>query len=241
MKVIKYKKDFDYSYTLGAFPTLELLKNKSEFLINIYIHSSFNNEEYLKNVSEILKNSSNKIVYDDKVFTRLSDKENVFVIGVFDKYKMELNPSSHHVLLDNPSNMGNLGTNIRSALGFGFKNIAIVLPSADIFDPKTIRASMGSIFSVNIETFTSLEEYKAKYKGHTIYSFMLNAKNSLQNFEFKDTLSTLAFGNEARGLPASYLDENSIIITHSHDIDSLNVTNALTIGLYEFNKQIMLK
>ena len=64
---------------------------------------------------------------------------------------------------------------------------------------------------------------------------------SFQNFEFKDTLSTLAFGNEARGLPASYLDENSIIITHSHDIDSLNVTNALTIGLYEFNKQIMLK
>ena len=113
MKVIKYKKDFDYSYTLGAFPTLELLKNKSEFLINIYIHSSFNNEEYLKNVREILKNSGNKIVFDDKVFTRLSDKENVFVIGVFDKYKMELNPSSHHVLLDNPSNMGNLGTNIR--------------------------------------------------------------------------------------------------------------------------------
>lgn len=240
MKFQKYKKDSSYSYTLGAFPTIELIKFKKDQVINIYFHSSFSNEEIRKTIFDLLKNNEDKIILnDDKIFSKLSDKENVYVIGIFNKYDMKLDYSSHHVLLDNPSNTGNLGTIIRSCLGFNIKNIAIIKPSVDIFDIKTIRASMGSIFSVNITLFNSLEEYKNEFSNHKIYSFMLQTNNLLQDFEFdKNTCSTLAFGNEAHGLDQKYLKETPIKIKHSTNIDSLNITNAATIALYEFNKQV---
>ena len=98
---------------------------------------------------------------------------------------------------------------------------------------------MGSIFSVNITLFNSLEEYKNEFSNHKIYSFMLQTNNLLQDFEFdKNTCSTLAFGNEAHGLDQKYLKETPIKIKHSTNIDSLNITNAATIALYEFNKQV---
>lgn len=234
MEIKKYKKEFDYSYTLGAFPTIELLKNHKEDVIDVYVHSSFNNIEVKQLILKLLNKN---YIKNDKLIDKLSPKENCYVIGIFKKYSNELNSNEHHLLLDNPSNMGNLGTIIRSSLGFDIKNIAIIKPGVDYFDPKCIRASMGSIFSINIEYFSSLEEYKKKYCNHTIYAFMLQSKNELQKHTFKKTLSTLAFGNEATGLDKKYLDENSIIIKHSNKIDSLNITNAVSIVLYEFNRQ----
>src|SRR5574344_88355 len=234
MEIKIYKKDLDYSYSLGAFPTLELLNKHTNDVIDIYVHSSFQNKEVK---DKILKKLNREFKTNDKLIEKLSPKENCYIVGVFKKYKDTLDKNSDHLLLDNPSNMGNLGTIIRSSLGFGIKNIAIIKPGVDYFDPKTIRASMGSIFNVNIAYFNSLEEYKKEFNEHTIYAFMLKATNTLQNFKFKKGLSTLAFGNEATGLNDSYLDNNSIIIKHSHEIDSLNITNAVSIALYEFNRQ----
>lgn len=57
----------------------------------------------------------------------------------------------NHVVLVNPSNAGNLGTIIRSCIGFGVEDIAIILPAVDLFDPKTIRASMGAKAKIRIE------------------------------------------------------------------------------------------
>ena len=234
MEIKSYKKDFEYSYTLGAFPTIELLKNHNKDVIDVYIHTSFDNKEVKEMILKLLNKPYLK---NDKLINKLSPKENCYIIGIFKKYNDELNKDENHLLLDNPSNMGNLGTIIRSSLGFGIKNIAIIKPGVDHFDPKCVRASMGSIFSVNIEYFSSVDSYKSKYENHTLYAFMLKATNDLQTFKFKKGLSTLAFGNEATGLPDSYLDENSIIIKHSKDIDSLNITNAVSIALYEFNRQ----
>ena len=241
MEFSKYKKIYDYSYTLGAFPTLELINNKTENVLKILIHSSFKNEEVLNNIFIKLPKEKVEITSSNKIFNILSDKENVFIIGFFKKYHTNLDNNDDHILLDNPSNMGNLGTMIRSSLGFNIKNIAIITPGVDYFDPKVIRSSMGSIFSINIEYFNSLKEYKEKYKNHIIYSFMLQTDKYLDNYKFnfkKDLYSTLAFGNEATGLNYDlYKNENPIKINISSKIDSLNITNALTIATYEFDKQ----
>jgi len=234
MEIKNYKKEFEYSYSLGAFPTLELLKTHKNDVIDIYMHSSFSNEEVKEKITSAL---GKKYIVNDKIINKLSPKENCYIVGVFKKYKDEISSLEDHLLLDNPSNMGNLGTIIRSSLGFGIKNIAIIKPGVDYFDPKAIRASMGSIFNVKIEFFNSLEEYKEKFNKHTIYSFILQTDNYLHSFKFKKGLSTLAFGNEATGLPEKYRDSNSIKIAHSNEIDSLNITNAVSIALYEFNKQ----
>ena len=236
MEIKVYKKDFEYSYSLGAFPTMELIKNRPNDVIKVLIHSSFENEKVLKEIKSLVNPSI--IFISDKTVEKLSEKGNCFVIGVFKKYVTTLDLNKDHLLLDNPSNMGNLGTIIRSSLGFGINNIAIIKPGVDIYDPKVVRSSMGSIFSCNIEYFNSIDDYKNKYNNHTIYAFMLKAKKSLRDSSFDKAPLTLAFGNEATGLNDSYLDENSLIIKHSNKIDSLNITNAVSIALYEYSEKM---
>lgn len=236
MEIKSYKKDSFYSYTLGAFPTIELLKNHPEHVIKIYIHSSFKNKEVIDMINSLRRNC--EVEFNDKMINKLSQKENCFVIGIFNKFRSSLDSTKDHVVLVNPSNMGNLGTIIRSSLGFGIKNIAIIRPGVDIFDPKVIRASMGAIFSLNIQYFSTYEDYCLSFKDHQKRTFMLQASTTLQNTKFdKNQLTSLVFGNESSGLDISLLDDNSIIIEHSNEIDSLNLPSSLAIALYEFKKQ----
>ncbi|MCF0117780.1 MAG: TrmH family RNA methyltransferase [Bacilli bacterium] len=216
---------------------MELLKYHSQDVERVLIHSSFNNEQVIMDIKKNLP-SFVRIEVNDKLINKLSDKGNCYVIGIFRKYKCTLSMNEHHLLLDNPSDMGNLGTIMRSSLGFGIKNIAIIRPGVDIFNPKAVRATMGALFAINVEYFDSFEDYKEKYGNHKFYSFMLQAKTSLQNAHFDEELTTLIFGNEATGLDKKYLSENSLIINHSHDIDSLNLPTAVGIALYEFKKQV---
>lgn len=235
MEIKTYKKDAFYSYTLGAFPTIELLKKHPEDALKVFIHSSFDNKDV---ISLIYQNKGTaEVSINDKIINKLSTKGNTFVVGVFKKYVSYLDKNKDHIVLVNPSDMGNLGTIIRSCLGFGIKDIAIIRPGVDVFDPKVVRASMGSIFSLNIAYFNTFEDYKNTFNNHKIRTFMLQAKKTLQETHFSnDELTSLVFGNESSGLPINMLDDNSIIIKHSDEIDSLNLPSSLAIALYEFNK-----
>ena len=236
MEIKTYKKDAEYSYTLGAFPTIELLKTRPEEVLEIYVHSTFTD---MKTIEELAKPHNIPVSVRDKQINKLSDKENCFVIGVLKKYKDELRADQSHVVLVNPSNMGNMGTIIRTAIGFGIKNLAIISPGVDVFHPKTIRASMGALFRINCQYFESFEEYERAYPEHEIFCFMLNAKRQLTVDNCpKPKLFSLVFGNEATGLDDSYLTKGtSIIIPQSEEVDSLNITIAAGVGMYLFTQQ----
>lgn len=237
MEIKTYKKDSFYSYTLGAFPTIEALKNHQQDILKIIIHSSFKNQEVLNLINSLRKNI--EITINDKLLDKLSNKENCYVAAVFKKYKMTINKNNHHLVLVNPMNMGNFGTIIRSALGFNFTDIVVIKPAIDIFDPKVLRAAMGSFFSCNIVYYDTFEQYEKDYPNHKKLPFMLQAKNTLQEATFNtDNKISLIFGNESSGLPLNFLNNNSIIIEHSNNIDSLNLPTAVGIALYEVNKQI---
>lgn len=228
----RYEKDMDYSYTLGIFPTIELLNRKSIAISKIIFSSEINKD--IENKIIELCNNKIEYIYDDKLIKKISDKENCYVIGIFNKYYSNLDLNEPHVVLVNPSNMGNVGTIIRTMLGFNYKNLAIITPSVDMFNPKVIRASMGSIFGVNIKLFSSFDEYKETYNKHKIYTFMTDGKLKLNEIE-KDNLVSLVFGNESSGLDESYKKYESVVINHSNEIDSLNLTIAIGISLYEFS------
>lgn len=233
MDIKPYKKDSEYSYTLGAFPTFELLKTHPEKVITVLVHSTFTDKE---GIHEICDPAGIPVEINDKVINKLSDKENCFVIGVFNKFSNKLDETKSHICLVNPGNMGNLGTIIRSGIGFGYKNLAIIAPGCDVFNPKAIRASMGAAFRMNIQYFESFEEYEKQFPDHDIYCFMLNAKRQLKlGDEHPKAKYTLVFGNEATGLPDEFLEKGtSVIIPQSDEVDSLNITIAAGVGMYVF-------
>lgn len=235
MEIKTYKKDAEYSYTLGAFPTIELLKTRPAEVLEVYVHSTFTD---IQTIEELTRPHGIPVLRQDKVINKLSDKENCFVVGILKKYQDTLQKDKSHIVLVNPSNMGNMGTIIRTAVGFGIKNLAIISPGVDVFHPKTIRASMGALFRINCQYFKSFEEYEAAYSNHEIFCFMLNAKRQLtvKNCP-KPELFSLVFGNEATGLDDSYLEKGtSIIIPQSEEVDSLNITIAAGVGMYLFTQ-----
>ena len=236
MKISKYKHNSDISYTLGITLTIELLKHKPDRVKMVFLHSSLTNGEGYSCIAKLAEEHSIPIEYNDKVFNILSQKENCFAIGVFEKFESPVNERENHILLVNPSNAGNMGTIIRAAAGFNMSNIVVIKPGTDIFDPKTVRASMGAVFSINFQYFDTFEEYKENFSKHSLYPFMLNAKSALECAQFKEPC-TLIFGNEATGLPEYFSKEGtSLIISHSNKIDSLNLPVAASIAMYELTK-----
>ena len=236
MEIKSYKKEAEYTYTLGAFPTIELLKTRPQEVLEVYVHSTFTD---IETIEALTKPYQIPILRQDKTIHKLSDKENCFVIGVVKKYRDTLRADKSHIVLVNPSNMGNMGTIIRTAIGFGIKDMAIISPGVDVFHPKTIRASMGALFRINFQYFNSFEDYEAAYPKHEIFCFMLNAKRQLTVDNCpKPDLFSLVFGNEATGLDDSYLTKGtSVIIPQSDEVDSLNITIAAGVGMYLFTQR----
>ncbi len=236
LKLTKYNKNNDYSYTFGIFPTFELVKNRAERVIKIILSSKLKISEDVKNLLGLCERKNIKIEYDDRVINRVADKENCFVVGVFEKYETKFDITERNLVLFNPSDMGNMGTIMRTMLGFGINNLIIIKPAVDHFNPKVIRASMGAIFSLNILEFDSIDSYLERSKNKK-YFFMLKGNNILGKFEIKDKKYDLIFGNEASGLPENLLNyDESVVIKHTNKIDSLNLPISIGIALYEFTK-----
>lgn len=233
----KYKKSDLESYTLGTTLTLELLNKKIEYATRVYIHSKQEKNETYNKIVDLCNNNKIEIIYSDKIINSLCDKENCYVVGVFKKFKTNIDLNNNHIVLVNPSNMGNLGTIIRSSVGFNIKDLVIISPGVDIFSPKVIRSSMGAIFNINFMYFDNfLDYYNLAKDNREFYPFMLKANTNLKDVKNKGKFS-LIFGNEATGLSDDYLNIGiPLIIRHTNNIDSLNLDNAVSIALYEFTK-----
>lgn len=262
----KYNKDGAHSYTLGAFPTMELILNRAEAVLEVLYHSDFRTSGRFDEVEEACR--ERKLVFREasKQVERLRDKDKCLVIGVFNKYGGSLDPGAHHLVLVSPMDMGNLGTILRTALGFHFRNVALIGPCCDPFHPKVLRSSMGALFKLNLEVYEGFEAYMAAQDAgahdtgasdavardaashgaefpeaeRAYYPFMLPAETELaaQTFDGRGPKS-LVFGNESSGLDESFRKLGSpTVIAHSDDIDSLNLALAVGIALYDFHCKV---
>jgi TrmH family RNA methyltransferase len=228
-----YKKESETSYASGAYAVYELLRHRPGFVTEVYMHPSFSGG--LK-MAELCNANNIPVIKSEKAFRRINQKENCYAAGVFEKYRCNLSKARPHAVLVNPGDMGNLGSALRTLAGFRIKDIAIILPGADFWHPKAIRASMGAVFQSEVETFTSFDEYKSRFMGHTLFPFMLDGERSLSPGNVPQAYPyALVFGSEAAGLPPEFHGlGNSIRIPQSDAIDSLNISTAIGIGAYMF-------
>lgn len=230
-----YEKDGDISYSMGAFPTVELIKRRKEDVIAIALGSKLKMTDELEKILESVKD---KVVTDDRAVSRVAKKGNVFMVGAFRKRFTSFG-SGKHIALVRPSDDGNLGTIMRTMLGFGITDLAVIDKcSADVYDPKTVRASMGAVFSLNISLYDGWEDYAAVHKEPK-YLFMLRPCSiPITAVEPPTGNYALVFGNEATGLPDGYAEYGTpVVIRHTDKIDSLNLPQAVAIGAYEFTKK----
>lgn len=228
-----YKRDFDYSYSFGVFPTVELLEAQPGNVLKVLVSSRGARNDGVRKLQSMCSRLGIPMQTNDRAIERLQQKENTFAVGVFRKYERELEPGKSHIVLVSPGDMGNIGTIARTMLGFGVRNLALVRPAVDMFDPRVVRASMGAIFHLRCRYFDTFDGYAHNSGERSFYPFVMGGKVTLDAANFERPCS-LIFGNEASGLPAELRDVGtSITIRHSPDIDSLNLPVAVGIALYE--------
>lgn len=229
---MSYKREDETSYALGATVCLELLKSKPQCAVKIYLSSAAAPDL----VSAVKSCATVPIEVSDKKINALSKKENCYVIAEFKKFDDKLDADGSHIVLVNPQNSGNLGNIMRTAAAFGVNNVAIITPAVDRFDPKTVRASMGAAFLVNTEEFPSFSDYLKKYGERDLFPFMLDGATELDNIPPSNKYA-LIFGNEATGLPQNFKAIGTPVkIAQSPKVDSLNLTTAVAIAAYKFNR-----
>ena len=231
-----YKKEFAHSYTFGVFPTLELVQQRPEVALKVLASEAGLKNRGVAKLNDLCSRRQIPFEVNSRAVERLSPKENAYIVGVFRKYEGKLDAGGDHVLLVNPSDMGNLGTITRTMLGFGVTNLGIVRPAADIFDPRTVRASMGALFNLHCQYFDDYEAYSTAYANRVLYPFMTGDAQPLPGIRFEHPY-TLIFGNESAGLSAFYHEiGKAITIPHSHKINSLSLPIAVSLALYEATK-----
>jgi len=236
-KLKRYQRKFDYSYAFGTYPTIDLLKYKKDSVLKVLLNSHNDGSEGVAEVQRLCSELGVKIETQDRAIEKIAFKENTYTVGVFKKYECELNGERNHLVLVEPRNMGNLGTIIRTMLGFNIRDLAIIKPAADIFDPKVVRSTMGAIFQINFKYYDTLESYIKEFGNHHIYTFMLNGAKDIREVKFEEPFSMIQ-GNESRGLPEGIKNlGESVYIPQSKDIDSLNLSVATAIGLWESSKK----
>ncbi len=234
-----YDKALDYSYAPGIFPATECLQNARERCLRLLLSSQSEESRGAQKLREAAQSAGVRVEIADRALERISQKENCFAAMGYRKQEGVFDGRAPHVVLHHPSDSGNLGTILRTALGFGLTNIAIIRPAVDSDDPRVTRASMGAAFSLNVRHFGSFEEYREEYPERQLFPFMLTGAVPLEEAVRRVSGPfSLVLGNEASGLPDAFAQMGiSTLIPHSGKIDSLNLAIAAGIGMYAFTRR----
>jgi len=177
------------------------------------------------------------LLVSDHVFESLSNqKSSSGMIGICSYLDSTLSNDSI-IALDNVQDPGNVGTILRNALAFNYKNILIGKDCADIYNPKTIQASQGAIFQLNIEVVDLEDKLKSLKEDYTLISTSLdNAQALTKDTSIKDKY-ILILGNEGTGVKQEILAMSDVnYYIEINNIDSLNVASASAIMMYQLHK-----
>jgi TrmH family RNA methyltransferase len=149
------------------------------------------------------------------------------------------------VALDRPANPGNIGSVIRSADAFGAHGVVITGHAADAYDPRSVRASTGSLFALPVVRVPSHREVAAWVNAQrarccpiVIVGTDEHGDKNLFDFDFTQP-TLLVVGNETTGLSGRWreLCDSMVKIPITGAASSLNAANAATVLLYEIARQ----
>ncbi len=134
---------------------------------------------------------------------------------------------------------GNLGAVIRSAAAFGVQHIVLSADSADVYNPKTVRAAMGTMFGVKITVVKDFVSFvrAARECGRAIYAAELSeGARSVREIDLS-TEDIFIIGNEGHGIPTevSSACTGSVYIPISEGVESLNASVAAAVFMWEQN------
>lgn len=181
----------------------------------------------------------------DKLFQEISDTENpqgIMAVVKMNQLKLEevIGDGDFFLILDSLQDPGNMGTIIRTADAAGVEGIIISRGCVDIYNPKVLRSTMGSVFHVPFCLSENLPDTisKLKGKGLKVFAAHLNGEINYFDCDMKNN-SAIIIGNEANGISKEVSEQADTLIKIPMPgrSESLNASVAASLLMYEVVRQ----
>ncbi|MEM0898991.1 MAG: RNA methyltransferase [Pseudomonadota bacterium] len=196
--------------------------------------------------AKALAKGADILIVPEKVLGAITRRDNPqMVVGVFKRRFAKASAVTDGsgdvwVALDRVRDPGNLGTVIRTIDAVGAKGVILIGDTTDPFSPETVRATMGSIFGVNIirmaaEDFAS---FANTWSGRIVGTHMAG-ETDFRNVDYGGGPTILLMGNEQQGLTDALVEActDVVRIPQAGRADSLNLAVATAICLYEAKRE----
>lgn len=240
LRMKKFRDQYGLFAVEGIKAVGELINSKVIVEYLVITGSLANDEKVKKIMSEVAKRKISVYVIKDKEYekiTFLDTAPGVMCIAKMLENGVKINES--YLILDQIKDPGNLGTILRTADWFGLNNIILSNDSVDVYNPKVIQATMGSMFRLNIAIDQNVEEFTKELleKNYTVIATSLEGQESLPIIN--DKKYAVIIGNESNGVSDQLLKlaTDKYKIKNIGKAESLNVAVATGIVLYELNKK----
>ncbi|MDO5538978.1 MAG: RNA methyltransferase [Eubacteriales bacterium] len=214
-------------------------------LIKTYVSESFYNKEENRKLLEGISERNLEIVADH-VFEAAADTktpQGILCLVKQEEYVLDdiLNDKKPLLLLlEDIQDPGNLGTIFRTAEGAGITGIIMSSKTADIYNPKTIRSTMGSLYRMPFLQVKEFEPVLDELKKREIRTYAAHLQGSV-DYTAEDYTGGSAFmiGNEGNGLSEKLASQADVYIKipMSGQLESLNAAIAAAILMFEARRQ----
>lgn len=194
-------------------------------------------------VSECIEKGISVEAVSGDVFSKICDTETpqgIVFVGRMPEASLEDLLGGNILILENIQDPGNLGTMIRTAEGAGMAGIIMTKGTVDIFNPKTVRSTMGSLFRV---PFVYVDDIcvtinKLKSAGITVYAAHLKGTQFFDEIDYTGK-SAVMIGNEGNGLSeeTAAMADVYVKIPMQGKLESLNAAVAAALLMYEIRKK----
>ncbi|MDH4402674.1 MAG: RNA methyltransferase [Flavobacterium sp.] len=198
-----------------------------------------------KEINKLAQNQTNTIEINKDVFEKLAYRESTGgVIAVansksFGLNDLKLNENPLILIAEAPEKPGNIGALLRTADAANLDAVIIANPNGDLYNPNIIRSSVGCLFTNQIATGSTTEIISfLKERKISFYCATLQNSTSYHTQDYT-TSSALVVGTEATGLSKEWREDatQNIIIPMQGEIDSMNVSVAAAILIFEAKRQ----
>ena len=246
LKEKKYRTEYNEFTIEGAKIVKEAIEENANIKSIIISEEALNSELVKKQLKSMIE-AENYILVPNNIFKLISDVEKPQgVLAVVEKnmYNITIDYKQDIILiLDNIQDPGNLGTIIRTADSVGVKQILVSKGTADAYNPKVIRSTMGAIFRVNIIEIENLKNSIEEIKENNFKIITTSLQTEKSIYDIKLNKTAIIIGNEANGVSkeSKELADINAIIPMKGKTESLNASVATGVILYEYLRQSMYK
>ena len=217
-----------------------------------YVFVSESALDNIKRAVEESKTDASVYILSDAVFSKLTDElspegiitvcselENIEKSADYKSLAQRVK-GKRILMLESVRDTGNLGTVIRTARAFGIDMLIVSTDCADLYNPKTVRAAMGALFSQSIVAVDDMSEciLALRKMGARVFAAALRSESrKLGSFELA-LGDAIVIGNEGHGLSSEVIDacDECVYIPMQEGSESLNASIAASVCMWELYK-----